>query len=85
MPERAIVKPLALLFFLATQRIVTSYLYQIKAHIKRLKHLIGFLNLGHWDLFEICFLVLGVFMIFIKQGFFVKSAYLLYKRHIDSA
>jgi hypothetical protein len=27
-------------------------------------------NLGHWNLFGICILVLGVFIIFIKQGNF---------------
>jgi hypothetical protein len=37
------------------------------------------LNLDHWDLFEICFLVLGFFMILIKQGNFVKSANYLFK------
>jgi hypothetical protein len=31
-------------------------------------HLFGILNLGHWDLFEIWFLVLGIFMIFITQA-----------------
>ena len=28
-------------------------------------HLFGILNLGLWDLFEICFLMLGIFMILI--------------------
>jgi len=27
--------------------------------------LFGILNLGHWDLFEIWFLVLGIFIIFV--------------------
>jgi hypothetical protein len=31
------------------------------------------LNLGHWNLFEIWFLVLGIFTIFIKQVIFAKS------------
>jgi len=35
--------------------------------------LFGILNLDHWYLFEILFLVLGIFMISIKQAFFVKS------------
>jgi len=30
-------------------------------------HLFGILNLGHWDLFDIWFLVLGIFMISIKN------------------
>ena len=29
--------------------------------------LLGILNLSHWELFEIWFLVLGIFMIFLKQ------------------
>ena len=37
-------------------------------------HLFGILNLDHWYLFEIWFLVLGIFMIFIKQAFSVISA-----------
>jgi hypothetical protein len=53
----------------------------------------GILNLGHWDLpfdlaqgggellepFEIWFLVLEIFMIFIKQAIFVKSVNYLFK------
>ncbi len=31
------------------------------AHLK-IEHLFGILNLGHWDLFEIWFLVLGIFI-----------------------
>ena len=30
-------------------------------------HSFGILNFGHWDLFEIWFLVLGIFVILIKQ------------------
>jgi len=33
-------------------------------------HLFGTLILGHWNLFEICFLVLGIFMIFTMQATF---------------
>jgi len=36
-------------------------------------HLFGILKLGHWDLFEIWFLVLGIFMIPIKQLIFLNS------------
>ena len=32
----------------------------------------GILNLGHWNLFEIWFLVLGIFMIFIKQVPYIR-------------
>ena len=35
------------------------------------------LNLGHWDLFEIWILVLGIFIIFIKQVTFYKISELL--------
>jgi hypothetical protein len=34
----------------------------------------GILILGHWNLFEIWFLMLGIFMILIKQVAFVNSA-----------
>jgi hypothetical protein len=44
------------------------------------EHLFGILNLGHWNLFEIWFLVLGIFMIFIEQVTFVYSAKYLFKR-----
>jgi len=37
------------------------------------------LNLSHWDLFEIWFLVLGIFMIFTGQITFVKSVNFLFK------
>jgi hypothetical protein len=37
------------------------------------------LNLGHWDLFEIWYLVLGIFLIFVKQAVFVKIAIYLSK------
>ena len=37
------------------------------------EYVFGVLNLGHWDLFDICFLVLGIFLIFIKQVNFVYS------------
>jgi len=30
-------------------------------------HLFDILNLGHWDLFVIWFLVLGIFMIFLRR------------------
>ncbi len=36
-------------------------------------HLFGILDLDHWDLFVIWFLVLGIFMIFIKKVILVKS------------
>jgi hypothetical protein len=40
--------------------------------------LFGFLKLDHWDLFEIWYLVLGIFMIFIQRVIFAKlGAYLL--------
>ncbi len=39
----------------------------------------GILNLGHWNLFEIWFLVLVIFMIFIDQVTFVKSVNYLFK------
>jgi hypothetical protein len=29
----------------------------------------GFLNLGHWDLFEIWYLVLGIFLVVVKRVF----------------
>jgi len=41
--------------------------------------LFGILNLGHWDLFDIWFLVLEIFMILIKQVIFVKSVNYLFK------
>ena len=34
--------------------------------------MLGILNSGHWDLFEIWYLVLGIFLIFTKQIIFVK-------------
>jgi len=42
----------------------------------------GILNLGHWDLFEIWFLVLGIFMIYIKQLTFLNSVNYLFKQPI---
>ena len=42
-------------------------------------YLFGILNLGHWDLFEIWLLELGIFMIVIKQVIFVKSVKYLFK------
>jgi hypothetical protein len=41
--------------------------------------LFGILNLGNWDLFEICFLVLGICMIFIEQITFSISVNYLFK------
>ncbi len=38
----------------------------------------GILNLGHWDLFEIWFLVLGIFMIFTRIVAFVNSVNYLF-------
>jgi hypothetical protein len=43
------------------------------------KYVFGILNLGHWNLFEIWFLVLGIFMIFIKQVNWVYSVDYLFK------
>ena len=37
------------------------------------------LNLGNWNLFEIWFLVLGIFMILTKQVNFVYSVIYLFK------
>jgi hypothetical protein len=34
---------------------------------------------GRWDLFEIWFLVIGIFMIFIQQVIFAKSVKYLFK------
>ena len=42
-------------------------------------HLFVILDFGHWDLFEIWFLVLVIFMIFIKQVTFVYSVNYLFK------
>jgi hypothetical protein len=42
-------------------------------------YLFGILNLGHWNLFEIWFLVLGISMVFTKQIIFVKSVNYLFK------
>ena len=33
----------------------------------------GILNLGHWDLFEIWFLVLGIYMVLFKHAIYVNS------------
>ena len=33
-------------------------------------HVFGILNLGHWNLFDICFLVLGIFKISTMQATF---------------
>jgi hypothetical protein len=43
------------------------------------------LNLGPWDLFEIWFLVLVIFMILTKQTIFVKSVDYLFKRRNPGA
>jgi len=38
------------------------------------KTLFGFSNFGHWDLFDICFLVLVIFIIILEQlNFFNQS------------
>jgi len=42
-------------------------------HIKATPIWFGILNLGHWDLFVIWFLVLGIFMIYKVQVKFEKS------------
>jgi len=39
----------------------------------------GILDLGHWDLFEIWFLVLGIFMIYTKHVVFELSVNDLFK------
>jgi len=41
--------------------------------------LFGILNLGHWDLFEIWFLVLGIFIIFVDRLLFLKTENYLLK------
>ena len=38
-----------------------------------MSHLFGILNLGHWDLFEIWFLVLGIYMVLVKHAIYVNS------------
>jgi hypothetical protein len=45
----------------------------VKVNYKSKDYLFGILNLGHWDLFEIWFLVLGIFIIFIDWVTYVKS------------
>jgi hypothetical protein len=41
--------------------------------------LFEFLNLGHWDLFEIWYLVLGIFMPFVERAIFIKLVIYLLK------
>jgi hypothetical protein len=45
------------------------------------EYVFGILNLGYWNLFEIWFSVLGIFMIFIKQVNFVYSVNYRFKGH----
>jgi hypothetical protein len=65
------------LYTIAAQALVRLWLCRLAQVLPG--HMFGILNLAHWNLFEIWFLVLAIFMIFNKQVTFVYSANYLFK------